>query len=73
MNRQTLLRPDGEKTSSDQIDLVVGKSKPSIPLSNFGDSSDGSQANLFVSARELAYWGYLHLNKGRYNDRQIIP
>jgi len=35
-------------------------------------SSDGSQGNLFVSARELAYWGYLHLKHGRVNGKCVV-
>ncbi|PLT30520.1 serine hydrolase domain-containing protein [Peribacillus deserti] len=38
-----------------------------------GDSKDGSQSNLHVSAREFAYWGNLHLNQGRINGIQIVP
>jgi CubicO group peptidase (beta-lactamase class C family) len=33
----------------------------------------GGEANLFVSTRELAYWGYLHLTKGTLKGKQIIP
>jgi CubicO group peptidase (beta-lactamase class C family) len=33
----------------------------------------GSEANLFVSTRELGYWGYLHLTKGNYQGKQILP
>ncbi|SFL42775.1 CubicO group peptidase, beta-lactamase class C family [Paenibacillus sp. 1_12] len=36
-------------------------------------SLDGSQGNLFVSARELAYWGYLHLKLGNINGKSIVP
>ncbi|MBT2762070.1 serine hydrolase domain-containing protein [Paenibacillus sp. ISL-20] len=36
-------------------------------------SESGDQANLFVSARDLAFWGYLHLNKGFIQGKQIIP
>ncbi|MBM7691096.1 CubicO group peptidase (beta-lactamase class C family) [Peribacillus deserti] len=38
-----------------------------------GDSKDGSQSNLYVSAREFAYWGNLHLNHGNVNGRKIVP
>lgn len=31
----------------------------------------GTEANLFVSARELAYWGYLHLVGGKYQEIEI--
>jgi CubicO group peptidase (beta-lactamase class C family) len=33
----------------------------------------GGEANLFVSTRELGYWGYLHLTKGFYQGKQILP
>ncbi|USB33380.1 serine hydrolase domain-containing protein [Paenibacillus sp. YPG26] len=33
----------------------------------------GNEPNLFVSTKELAYWGYLHMNKGSFNGKQIIP
>ena len=29
--------------------------------------------NLFVSAREFAQWGNLHLNQGMIDDKQIVP
>lgn len=37
------------------------------------DSPDGDQSNLFVSARELAMWGNLHLRKGNFKGEQIYP
>jgi CubicO group peptidase (beta-lactamase class C family) len=36
------------------------------------DSSQGDQSNLFSSAREFAYWGNLHLNKGKFNEHQLL-
>jgi len=33
----------------------------------------GSEANLFASTRELAYWGQLHLAKGNYKGQQVLP
>jgi CubicO group peptidase (beta-lactamase class C family) len=33
----------------------------------------GNEANLFISTKELAYWGYLHLNKGVVNGKQLFP
>ncbi|MFF2483792.1 serine hydrolase domain-containing protein [Paenibacillus sp. NPDC058071] len=36
-------------------------------------ADEGEEANLFVSAREFAFWGYLHLNRGLINGRQIVP
>lgn len=37
------------------------------------DSGAGDQSNLFVSARDLAMWGYIHLNKGSLNGKQLLP
>lgn len=45
----------------------------SAPGSLVGTSSAGDQANLFTTARELAYWGFLHLKKGLINGEQHIP
>ncbi|KEZ51584.1 serine hydrolase domain-containing protein [Metabacillus indicus] len=36
-------------------------------------STEGDKMNMYVSARELALWGYLHLKEGRMNGEQIIP
>jgi len=36
-------------------------------------SNLGNERNLYVSARELAYWGNLHLNKGVYKGKQMVP
>ncbi len=36
-------------------------------------SPDGAGGNLFVSARDLAYWGYLHLKLGGIGGRRIMP
>ncbi|RAP77412.1 serine hydrolase domain-containing protein [Paenibacillus montanisoli] len=33
----------------------------------------GDEANLFANARELAYWGQLHLTKGEAGGRQMFP
>ncbi|GGF99107.1 penicillin-binding protein [Paenibacillus albidus] len=33
----------------------------------------GGEANLFVSTRDLANWGNLHLTKGNYMGQQILP
>lgn len=34
--------------------------------------NNAGEANLFVSTRELAFWGYLHLTKGYYQGKQIL-
>lgn len=33
---------------------------------------DGSQMNMYTSARELAQWGLLHLNNGSLNGQQVV-
>ncbi|MFI8685813.1 serine hydrolase domain-containing protein [Rossellomorea sp. NPDC077527] len=37
------------------------------------ESTEGDKMNMYVSTRELAYWGYLHLKKGKLNGKQIVP
>lgn len=37
------------------------------------DSIEGDQMNMYVSTRELAYWGYFHLKKGKINGKQVVP
>ncbi|WP_259391431.1 serine hydrolase [Paenibacillus sp. 1011MAR3C5] len=37
------------------------------------DSDAGDQSNLFVSARDLARWGHIHLRKGQLNGDQLVP
>jgi CubicO group peptidase (beta-lactamase class C family) len=37
------------------------------------EDETGFERNLFVSARELAHWGYLHLKRGRIREEQILP
>lgn len=34
---------------------------------------DGTDRNLYVSAREYALWGGLHLAKGGFDGRQVLP
>ncbi|MCM3757107.1 beta-lactamase family protein [Sporosarcina aquimarina] len=36
-------------------------------------STKGDAMNMYVSARELACWGYLHLNEGNIEGDQIVP
>ncbi|GED72636.1 penicillin-binding protein [Brevibacillus reuszeri] len=36
------------------------------------ESTAGDQMNMYVSTRELAYWGYLHLNQGMIDGRQVV-
>ncbi|KRE44288.1 serine hydrolase domain-containing protein [Paenibacillus sp. Soil724D2] len=41
--------------------------------STVGKSSNGMESNLYVSTREFANWGLLHLKKGFINGKQIVP
>ncbi|WP_102272570.1 serine hydrolase domain-containing protein [Cytobacillus massiliigabonensis] len=34
--------------------------------------TDGNKKNMYVSTRELAYWGYLHLKQGRIDGKQVV-
>ncbi|GGA89346.1 serine hydrolase domain-containing protein [Ornithinibacillus halotolerans] len=47
-------------------------SKEGYPTLRLG-SNIGDDRNLYVSARELAYWGNLHLQKGFIDGKQILP
>ncbi len=42
------------------------------PAWNTSDNTDGSQMNMYVSVRELAAWGQLHLNRGKWNGQQVV-
>ncbi|GFN33528.1 serine hydrolase domain-containing protein [Paenibacillus xylaniclasticus] len=65
------MRETGWRTArTDQLVPVVEEGGLTWPLDS---NADGSEGNLFVSARELAYWGYLHLKLGRVNGRSIVP
>jgi CubicO group peptidase (beta-lactamase class C family) len=37
------------------------------------DVTDGSGMNMYVSAQELALWGYIHLTEGKWGGKQLIP
>ncbi|MED3574243.1 serine hydrolase domain-containing protein [Cytobacillus praedii] len=34
--------------------------------------TDGNKKNMYVSTRELAYWGYLHLKQGLIDGKQVV-
>jgi CubicO group peptidase (beta-lactamase class C family) len=42
-------------------------------LNEDGMGDQSAEANLYVSTRELAYWGYIHLTKGKFKGEQVIP
>lgn len=37
------------------------------------DVIDGSDMNMYVSAVDLAIWGYLHLTEGKWGGKQVVP
>ena len=57
-----------EGSSTLVCDIHSLQSPPTIRLG----SNAGDERNLFVSARELAYWGNLHLYKGMVHDKQAL-
>ncbi|WP_165971914.1 serine hydrolase domain-containing protein [Paenibacillus piri] len=74
--REQIFEPLGWKETgyrsiaSDQLVPVIRDKQAHVRIR---PTTDGSQGNLFVSARELAYWGYLHLKSGSINGKQIVP
>lgn len=64
---QTEWRTEGKETLV--CDINDPDSFPTLRL----ESNEGSDRNLYVSARELAYWGNLHLNKGMHGGKRILP
>ncbi|PQZ57609.1 penicillin-binding protein [Bacillus sp. MYb209] len=53
------------------VNVIVNPNTDAI--CSIGTVDDGTEKNLFVSAREFAYWGNLHLNQGVINGKQIVP
>jgi CubicO group peptidase (beta-lactamase class C family) len=52
-------------------EVIVNPAEKAI--SGLGTTTNGTESNLFVSARELAVWGNLHLNMGKADGKQILP
>ncbi len=53
------------------VDVVNDPNEDAI--SEIGTVDDGIEKKLFVSTREFAQWGNLHLNQGMIDDKQIVP
>lgn len=64
---QTEWRTEGKETLV--CDINDPNSYPTLRL----ESNEGSDRNLYITARELALWGNLHLNKGAIQGQQILP
>ncbi|PUA36507.1 penicillin-binding protein [Paenibacillus elgii] len=54
-------------------DLIYNYYKDKDTWVGPNNSDAGDQSNLFVSARDMAMWGYIHLKKGRLNGKQLLP
>lgn len=59
----------GEKTEK----LVEVIREPNDPNWYTSNSTEGDKMNMYVSARELALWGYFHLKEGMINQKQFVP
>ncbi|MDQ1914880.1 serine hydrolase domain-containing protein [Paenibacillus sp. GD4] len=64
---QTEWRTEGKETLV--CDINDPNSYPTLRL----ESNEGSDRNLYITARELALWGNLHLHKGTMQGQQILP
>jgi CubicO group peptidase (beta-lactamase class C family) len=56
-----------------ETEWIKEKSEKLVWLNESYKNNQGSDSNLFVSTRELAYWGYIHLTKGKINGMQLVP
>ncbi|KAA0759493.1 class A beta-lactamase-related serine hydrolase [Bacillus sp. AR2-1] len=63
----------GWRIQEDENLVKVVNNPSEDAISEIGTVNDGTEKNLFVSAREFAYWGNLHLNQGMINGQQIVP
>ncbi|MCC2377707.1 beta-lactamase family protein [Bacillus wiedmannii] len=63
----------GWRIQQDENLVKVVNNPSEDAISEIGTVDDGTEKNLFVSAREFAYWGNLHLNQGVINGKQIVP
>jgi CubicO group peptidase (beta-lactamase class C family) len=57
-------------THENLVDVIR---EPNDPLWETFESTSGDKSNMYISARELAYWGYLHLNRGNVLGKQVVP
>jgi CubicO group peptidase (beta-lactamase class C family) len=57
------------KLNQNLVEVIRELNDPSWYTSK---STDGDKMNLYVSARELAKWGYLHLKQGYIDGEQVV-
>ena len=63
----------GWRIQQDENLVKVVNNPSEDAISEIGTVDDGTEKNLFVSAREFAQWGNLHLNRGMINSKKIVP
>ena len=61
------------KMSEPHVNIAATLRDVNNPFWTETDVVDGSDMNMYVSAKELALWGYLHLKEGQWNGKQLIP
>ncbi|MGE5701768.1 MAG: serine hydrolase domain-containing protein [Clostridia bacterium] len=57
----------------DMVMVIEDAAKPAVHKLGTNRNGGENQINLYVSARELAYWGYLNLKRGKIGEKQIVP
>ncbi|PFA67167.1 penicillin-binding protein [Bacillus sp. AFS015802] len=67
------LKETGWRTEEDQNLVHIIEARTTPALTGLGTNNDGKEKNLFVSPREFALWGQLHLQMGRMNGEQVVP
>ncbi|MBM6617404.1 serine hydrolase domain-containing protein [Bacillus suaedaesalsae] len=59
--------------STEQANLVCDVLEPTNEARLSLDDNSGFERNLYVSARELAHFGYCHLKRGEIGGKQMVP
>jgi len=67
------LKETGWKTDWNEQLVYSIEDKDKVPEQYLESTANGDLPNMFVSAREFAYWGYLHLKQGMIDGKQIAP
>lgn len=64
---------DTEWITAPRVNLVCDYTSSGGYASIRIESDKGHERNLYVSTRDLAYWGYMHLMKGKWDSVRSIP
>ncbi len=57
----------------DQVLIIFNPEEEPVSGVTKSSTGGGYDKNLYVSSRELAYWGYIHLKKGTINEVEVLP